>query len=208
MATSSATALVAVAAIGFLPDSATDSAMAADEHRPAIISSQLAMYSPPASAAAPDAAQRRAVAADRTAAAIRADEGLPADSGKDRRIVFSKSRQRIWLVTGDGSVARTYLVSGSVHDNVSTGSHRVQVKTRVTTAYDYQSTLEYFVRFTTGRTAAIGFHDIPVDNDGDLMQTKAELGTALSSGCVRQDRPDAIALWEFASVGTAVEVLS
>ena len=36
------------------------------------------------------------------------------------------------------------------------------------------------------------------------MQTEAQLGTPLSRGCVRQRRADAIALWEFAPLGTVV----
>ena len=46
--------------------------------------------------------------------------------------------------------------------------------------------MQYFVRFTEGDNgAAIGFHDIPVD-DGALVQSVAQLGTPLSHGCIRQ----------------------
>ena len=38
------------------------------------------------------------------------------------------------------------------------------------------------------------------------MQTVAELGTPLSHGCIRQKRADAIALWDFAPLGTTVVV--
>ena len=38
------------------------------------------------------------------------------------------------------------------------------------------------------------------------MQTVDELGTPLSHGCIRQQRADAIALWEFAPLGTKVVV--
>jgi hypothetical protein len=68
--------------------------------------------------------------------------------------------------------------------------------------------MQYFVRFAEGDTgAAIGFHDIPLDNDGDLVQTAAQLGTPQSHGCIRQEREDAIALWEFAPLGTEVVVV-
>src|SRR4051812_35968999 len=40
---------------------------------------------------------------------------LPADSGEGRRVVFDIGDQRVWLVKGTGTVARTYLVSGSVY---------------------------------------------------------------------------------------------
>jgi lipoprotein-anchoring transpeptidase ErfK/SrfK len=44
--------------------------------------------------------------------------------------------------------------------------------------------------------------------DGHLVQTRAQLGTPLSHGCIRQWRPDAKALWRFAPVGTSVVVLA
>ncbi len=65
--------------------------------------------------------------------------------------------------------------------------------------------MQYFVRFAHGDTAAIGFHDIPVD-EGRPVQTVADLGTPQSHGCIRQKRADAIALWEFAPLGTTVVV--
>jgi lipoprotein-anchoring transpeptidase ErfK/SrfK len=70
---------------------------------------------------------------------------------------------------------------------------------------DDSGTMQYMVRFAHGQRAAIGFHDIPVD-DGRRLQTRAELGTPQSHGCIRQWRPDAKALWYFAIVGTKVVV--
>ena len=43
---------------------------------------------------------------------------LPRDSGSGKRVVFSKSAQRVWLVDSSGTVAATYLVSGSLTDNL------------------------------------------------------------------------------------------
>jgi lipoprotein-anchoring transpeptidase ErfK/SrfK len=42
--------------------------------------------------------------------------------------------------------------------------------------------------------------------DGRLLQTRAQLGTPQSHGCIRQWLPDAKALWDFAPVGTKVVV--
>ncbi|MDO9380661.1 MAG: L,D-transpeptidase [Nocardioidaceae bacterium] len=131
---------------------------------------------------------------------------LPARTGQGRRVVFDRGAQRVWLVRGNGSVARTYPVSGSVHDNLDAGRYRVYSRSARATSFDYSSTMGYFVRFTRGANAAIGFHDIPVDDDGQKVQTRSQLGTALSSGCIRQLRPDAKAMWRFAPVGTLVVV--
>jgi lipoprotein-anchoring transpeptidase ErfK/SrfK len=145
--------------------------------------------------------QRRAAAASVTPVAE-----LPAASGTGRRIVFDQSDQRVWLVDGDGVVERTYLVSGSRFNNLQPGSYAVQSKSRQAGAFDGSGSMEYFVRFATGFSEPIGFHSVPKDNSGRLEQTKAQLGTELSAGCVRQWLPDAIALWDFAPVGTKVVV--
>ncbi|MCR1782027.1 L,D-transpeptidase [Nocardioides carbamazepini] len=131
---------------------------------------------------------------------------LPAASGTGRRVVFSEERQRVWLVDGAGSVERTYLVSGSVYDNLEPGTYAVYSRSRNAIGIDDSGTMEYFVRFTQGtQGAAIGFHTIPVD-EGEPVQTIAQLGTPLSHGCIRQARPNAIAMWEFAPIGTKVVV--
>ncbi len=139
-------------------------------------------------------------------AASALDTALPPDSGTGRRVVFSESRQRTWLIGDDGTVQRTYLVSGSIYENLEPGTFEVYSRSEDAVGIDDSGTMKYFVRFTQGTSgAAIGFHDIPV-LDGERIQTFAELGTPLSHGCVRQKRSDAIALWEFAPLGTTVVV--
>jgi L,D-transpeptidase-like protein len=131
---------------------------------------------------------------------------LPPGSGTGYRIVFDQSEQRVWLVGSDNLVDRTYLVSGSRFNNLHPGTFSVLSRSRYATSFDFSGRLEYFVHFTTGFSAPIGFHAVPRDNAGHLEQTKAQLGTPLSAGCVRQWLPDAIALWNFAPVGTKVVV--
>jgi lipoprotein-anchoring transpeptidase ErfK/SrfK len=132
------------------------------------------------------------------------EPALPPHSGTGRRVVFSESEQRVWLVEDDDEVARTYLVSGSVYDNLDPGTYEVYSHSVTATGVD-GSELRWMVRFAQGDNAAIGFHWIP-RMDGKPMQSRAELGTPLSHGCVRQATPDAKALWRFAPVGTTVVV--
>jgi hypothetical protein len=134
-----------------------------------------------------------------------AEKVLPADSGRGRRVVYSESRQRVWLVNAHGAVLRTYLVSGSLYDNLDPGTYSVYSKSQHAWGIDDSGTMKYFVRFAHGDTAAIGFHDIPVD-EGKPVQSVADLGTPQSHGCIRQKRADAIALWDFAPLGTTVVV--
>jgi hypothetical protein len=133
------------------------------------------------------------------------DLELPADSGEGRRVVFDEGTQRVWLVKADDSVERTYLVSGSLYDNLDPGTYAVYSRDKKAWGID-GSELRRMVRFTTGAEAAIGFHNIPL-LDGERVQTRDELGTPLSHGCIRQKQPDAKALWDFAPLGTAVVVV-
>jgi hypothetical protein len=132
---------------------------------------------------------------------------LPARSGHGRRVVFDLSAQRVWLVGAGRDVERTYLVSGSVTDNLRPGTYEVYSTSRWAVGIDDSGVMQYFVRFTRGARAAIGFHSIPTKN-GRALQSTSQLGTPQSHGCIRQAMPDAEAMWDFAPVGTEVVVLA
>ena len=186
------------AAVGILPQLKADPAAA---HVDALAPAAIETATIDALVIPEPAPQRRAAAASVTKVAA-----LPAASGTGRRIVFDQSDQRVWLVDADSAVERTYLVSGSRFNNLRPGTYAVQSKSRHAGAFDGSGTMEYFVRFATGFSEPIGFHSVPKGNSGELEQTKAQLGTQLSAGCVRQWLPDAIALWDFAPIGTKVVV--
>lgn len=133
-------------------------------------------------------------------------EALPARSGQGRRIVFSETEQRVWLVRKNGTVRRTYLVSGSTLDNLDPGRYSVFSKSRWAVGVDDSGVMEFFVRFAHGKEAAIGFHTIPTKL-GTALQSRAQLGTPQSHGCIRQAKADAISLWNFAPEGTTVVVI-
>lgn len=143
--------------------------------------------------------------ADKRAPDPAPDTALPEGSGSGKRVVFSQGRQRVWLVVRGGKVERTYPVSGSVYDNLEPGTYQVYSRSQQAWGIDDSGSMRYFVRFAKGDRAAIGFHDIPVD-DGKPVQTIAQLGTPLSHGCIRQKESDAVALWNFAPLGTTVVV--
>jgi lipoprotein-anchoring transpeptidase ErfK/SrfK len=67
--------------------------------------------------------------------------------------------------------------------------------------------MEFMVRFAKGRHWFIGFHSIPVNRKGQLIEPLSELGTYRSHGCVRQARENAALLWDWAPLGTAVVVV-
>jgi len=130
---------------------------------------------------------------------------LPTETGTGKRVVFDVSDQRVWLVEDGDDVVRTYLVSGSLTDNVKPGTYAIYSRSRWAVGIDNSGVMPYFARFTRGVNAAIGFHGIPT-KDGRPLQTTAQLGTPQSHGCIRQALPDARKLWRFAPVGTKVVV--
>ena len=128
---------------------------------------------------------------------------LPANSGAGRRIVYSNSGQRVWLVNEDNSIHRSYLVSGR-RGVPRPGTYSVFSKSRYSSSGSVR--MEYMTRFARGSRLAIGFHSIPVDRRGRPIQSTSQLGTFRSHGCVRQSVPDAAYLWDWAPVGTKVVV--
>lgn len=126
----------------------------------------------------------------------------PPIAGTGRRVVYSNSRQRVWLYEGDGSLTRSYPVSGR-RGMPSPGSY--SVFSRSPRAYSGSVHMDYMVRFAHGRSKAMGFHAIPVGARGPI-QSLGELGQFRSHGCVRQSPADALFMWGFAPLGTRVVV--
>lgn len=132
---------------------------------------------------------------------------LPAQTGSGKRVVYSEQRQRVWLVDRGNKVVRTYLVSGGTdEDLLDPGRYEVYSTSRHAVSYNLKETMDFMVRFAAGNSSAIGFHDIPQHPNGTPAQSRSELGTPQSSGCIRQWLADAKALWKFAPVGTTVVV--
>lgn len=134
---------------------------------------------------------------------------LPENSGEGKRIVYDLDDNYVWLVEDGDDVKRSYLVSGTKFGQLEPGTFEIYKKREHTTSYHGIETMNYMVSFyKTPKGNGIGFHDIPEFIDsGEPVQTLAQLGTSLSDGCVRQARPDAIALWEFSEVGMKVVVV-
>lgn len=125
--------------------------------------------------------------------------------GSGRRIVYSNTDQRIWLIEETGELYKTHLVSGR-RGIPAAGRYNVFSKSRYAYAYSDGITMEFMVRFA--RTELnYGFHSIPIYPDKRPLQTPAQLGTRRSGGCVRQIWDDAQITFEWAPVGTRVIVL-
>jgi len=131
---------------------------------------------------------------------------VPEGSGSGKRIIYGVEAQRVWLVDENESLVDTYLVSGR-EETPNIGAYTVFSKSAKAWAGHDGITMNHMVRFTWGRTLAIGFHSIPTFANGNPLQTEEELGTYRSAGCIRQSEAKAAALYNWADVGTAVHVL-
>jgi len=156
---------------------------------------------------------RRAVAAP-TVSPVPDYSGLaaapaPAAAG-ERAIHYSRSKQRVSVLDADGSLIKSYFVSGN-YGIPGAGSYRVYSKSP--TAFSSKNPAvqwKYMVRFTKSpRGNPIGFHQIPVrcvNGKCSSVQGPGQVGTALSAGCVRQQPKHAKWLYGWAELGTLVVV--
>jgi lipoprotein-anchoring transpeptidase ErfK/SrfK len=133
---------------------------------------------------------------------------LPENSGTGKRVVYERISQRVWAVSDDGVVIRSWLVAGSQYNNEVPGTHYIYSRSEQSTAWNGRAILPLMIRWLQTDIGHIGFHGIPIHvSDGSAYMTEAELGQRLSGGCQRQSNLDAQFLWAFAPVGTKVVVL-
>ena len=134
------------------------------------------------------------------------DTGVPYLSGYGRRVVYSKNQMRVWIVDANNVTIRTYRVSGRF-GQPTPGTYQVFSRSSYTCNIDHPNIcMRFMVRFAHGpKGDNIGFHEIPKEN-GVPIESDAQLGQALSGGCVRQASADAIFMWDFAGIGTTVVV--
>jgi lipoprotein-anchoring transpeptidase ErfK/SrfK len=133
---------------------------------------------------------------------------LPARSGTGRRIVYSMATpQHVWVVDGAGRVIRQFKTSGRV-DKPRAGTYRVFSKSARGSNPYYRVTFRYMIRFTYGRSAAIGFHSVPRYYNGALMHPLSKLGLPVGAGgCPHLAGPDARWLYSWTGIGTKVVVV-
>ncbi|MEO7371650.1 MAG: L,D-transpeptidase family protein [Ilumatobacteraceae bacterium] len=133
---------------------------------------------------------------------------LPPGTGSGKRVVYSRSGQRVWAVDKNDKVVRSWLVAGSKYNNETPGVHQVYSRSELSTAWNGKAYLPKMIRWLKTDIGAIGFHGIPRHvADNSRYMPDSELGTRLSGGCQRQADADATFMWDFAQIGTKVVVL-
>ncbi|MFE0730367.1 hypothetical protein [Streptomyces antibioticus] len=123
---------------------------------------------------------------------------LPAGSGSGRRVVYSVDDDRVWLVTGDGKVERTFQVSPGSVDPVP-GVYTVTSRSNAAVGTD-GTPIEHVVRFATAKGVTIGF-------SAAVSGSAPELDPSRRTGGIRESREDGTVMWHFATIGERVVVI-
>ncbi|GCD36857.1 hypothetical protein OEIGOIKO_04638 [Streptomyces chrestomyceticus JCM 4735] len=173
---------VALAAVGFLAYQA--SASAPDHTTPDKKPSSTAS---PAPGKGKDGADRQ-----------KAEVPVPADSGEGERVVYALGARRVWLVTADGKVKRTYEVTPSTV-SPAPGTYKVSGRTLKLTGSDGVP-VEHVVRFAMADGVVVGFSAAV---DGSMPDP----GATKKTGGIRESRADGTAMWDFALHKTKVVVV-
>jgi hypothetical protein len=131
-----------------------------------------------------------------------------------RAAIVDRAVQAAWLCE-NGFVIREMPIT-SARSQPDPGTYEVYAKdlrasSNLTGQY---SEMTHFVAFTRGKYqgARIAFHSVPTYRDGSWVQPLESVGTPErygdSSGCIRVLPDDAVAIWDFLSIGGDVTVVS
>lgn len=136
---------------------------------------------------------------------------LPTGSGSGRRIVIDIRAQQMWLVESDGRVSATFLMSGRRVPTASgydlRGTFSVYSKSyQMWYSEGGRSGTAYYMTRWQRTVSSVGSHSLPIEN-GVVIQSEADLGWPLSSGCARLSRARAEQVYRWAAIGTTVVVV-
>ncbi|MCX4527577.1 MULTISPECIES: hypothetical protein [unclassified Streptomyces] len=176
--------VAALAAVGFLGYQASATAPALPSKAGGQASSPAP--SPSGAAAAPKQDPAKPVA-------------LPEGSGTGKRVVYSVSLKRVWLVGEAGEPKSFAVMPSTVHPKP--GSYVVGVGSRSGSVTGSDGVpIEHVVRFTTAEGVAVGFS---ARVDGSMPEPNPDKKT----GGIRMTRQDGDAMWSFATVNSKVVVV-
>ncbi|OKH97255.1 hypothetical protein A6A06_32275 [Streptomyces sp. CB02923] len=123
---------------------------------------------------------------------------VPAGSGDGERVVYALGAKRVWLVTADGKVKRTYEVTPSTV-SPAPGTYKVNGRSLKIPGSDGVP-IEHVVLFTVADGVVIGFSAAV---DGSMPDPNATKKT----GGIRESRADGTAMWDFALRDTKIVVV-
>jgi hypothetical protein len=121
---------------------------------------------------------------------------LPKHSGIGKRVVYSVGQKRVWLVDDGNKVMRTFPVTPETVAPAK-GLHNVFFRKASSVGGDGKK-VEHVVLFAKTNGVNVGFSAAV---DGSLPKAGTQ-GSAIRAG-----RADTTALWQFATMGLAIDVM-
>jgi tetratricopeptide (TPR) repeat protein len=130
---------------------------------------------------------------------------LPPPPPGAKRIEISLSEQRLYAYEGDRLIYKFVVCTGQAKSPTMPGNFRILDKIRYADAPSLKLKYPYWMGIYWVGKLENGIHALPYDYDGKLLW-KGFLGRPCSFGCIVLDTPDAIKLYNWAEIGTAVKI--
>ena len=127
---------------------------------------------------------------------------IPANSGEGKRVVYSLSQNRVWLVDDAERSLREYTVAPAPYRPVP-DTYRVTIKVEDSRPGSDGLQITHSVRFGFVEGIPLGF----AATTTPLEKIKPGDPTTVKSAGIRERPGDGLALWNFAPVGTPVIVV-
>jgi LysM repeat protein len=129
----------------------------------------------------------------------------PQPSGGDKRIVIDLSEQRMYVYQG-GQLLYTWVVStGMPGADTITGHFSVLNKIPNAYAYTWGLQMPYWLGIYWAGSLQNGIHALPIMANGQLLW-EGYLGQRVSYGCIILSTQNALTLYNWAPVGTPVDI--
>jgi len=130
---------------------------------------------------------------------------LPPPPPGAKRIEISLTEQRLYAYEGERLIYRFVVCTGQAKSPTMPGNFRILDKILYADAPSLKLKYPYWMGIYWVGKLENGIHALPYDYDGKLLW-KGFLGRPCSFGCIVLDTPDAIKLYNWAEVGTAVKI--
>jgi LysM repeat protein len=129
----------------------------------------------------------------------------PQPSGGNKRIVINLSEQRMYVYQ-DGQVLYTWVVStGMPGADTITGHFKVLNKIPNAYAYTWGLQMPYWLGIYWAGSLQNGIHALPIMANGQLLW-EGYLGQRVSYGCIILSTQNALTLYNWAEIGTPVDI--
>ncbi|MGQ9598613.1 MAG: LysM peptidoglycan-binding domain-containing protein [Anaerolineae bacterium] len=131
---------------------------------------------------------------------------LPLPSGKDRRIVVDLSEQRMYVYQNGQLIWNWVVSTGRPGQETVVGHYQVLNKLPMAYAYTWSLKMPYWLGIYWAGRLQNGIHALPILPSGQRLW-EGYLGQRVSYGCVILSTENAATLYNWASVGTPVDIV-